>query len=111
MSLLVGLKRNINQFWRCGAAQVNNQVRCLDALMAHPQAHAAPERPALRAIVAQGMCRSQALEPLFTDQRHFLVRIQDLKDHVGLGDACDGIELAVENAPRGCTANEVQPRE
>ena len=40
-----------------------------------------------------------------------MLRMQDAKDHASLGDACDGVELAVENAPRGCTANEVQPRE
>ena len=110
MSWLVALKGNTNQFWRCGAAQAHDQARRLDALMAQPQAHATPERPALRRIETEGVRGSQALQPLFAEQRHLLLRIQDAKDHVGLGDARDGVELTVGNALRGRAAYEVQAR-
>ena len=80
----------------------------LDARVAEPEAHAAPECSALRRIVAEGVRKSQALTPLFAMQRHLLLRIQDAEDDAGLCDVRDGIELAVKNAPRSRTAYEVQ---
>ena len=108
MSLLVALKCNVHQFWRGGLDEAYNQVCRLDARVVEPQSDAAPERPALGCVVAQGVCWSQALKPLFAEQRHLLVRIQDAKDDAGICDARNGLELAVKHASRGCAANEVQ---